>query len=611
MENFWRRVFISVLTCLIVLDGAMHTAVRVTSTFLLVILIFIMMILSMISFVSKASDNTIVVPDDYPTIQAAIVAAADGSTIMVKPGTYKECLTIRKTLKIIGGGSNSTTIESAGQADTVAIARGVVGAVLKGFSVQGNGEAPWSGIYVGGLNNTVEDTVVTGHYYGIQMWDCSGNILRNNNMTGNTCNLRVYGLSPSQFLQDIDSSNRVNGKPVLYWINQQNRSVPLDVGFVGLVNSSRIVVRDLKLSNNLAGVLLAYTTNSLIMNVTAVNNEIGLWIVCSYNNMIMESNFSGNRWDGIQTISSSGNTIVGNRINGNVEDGVRLSHSFDILHSYSENNTVAGNLVSDNIDGLYLEKSNYNVVEGNAVKLNTNSGIVLDESSGNLLCENTVVNNAHGVSVSTSRDKLYHNNFMNNSVQVGSFSFFLPSLNVWDGGYPFGGNYWSDYNGTDLYMGRYQNETGSDGIGDIAYSIDANNADHYPLMGMFSDFNATSEYHVQTICNSSIFGFQFNGTAISFNVESRNDIASFCRICIPRALLNQDYRVFINGTEAVYSQLPGSNATQDYLYFILNDRTQEVVIMPEFPTYTVPLSFSTATLLVAMACRRKKSDTEA
>jgi PKD repeat protein len=34
----------------------------------------------------------------------------------------------------------------------------------------------------------------------------------------------------------------------------------------------------------------------------------------------------------------------------------------------------------------------------------------------------------------------------------------------------------------DLFVGRFQNETGSDGIGDIPYIIDTDNQDHYPLI---------------------------------------------------------------------------------------------------------------------------------
>jgi outer membrane protein assembly factor BamB len=54
--------------------------------------------------------------------------------------------------------------------------------------------------------------------------------------------------------------------------------------------------------------------------------------------------------------------------------------------------------------------------------------------------------------------------------------------NVWDDGYPSGGNYWSDYAGSDLFSGSNQNELGNDGIGDTPYIIDSDNLDRYPLM---------------------------------------------------------------------------------------------------------------------------------
>jgi hypothetical protein len=59
----------------------------------------------------KGEHRTIVVPDDYPTISAAIGNATDGDTIFIKKCTYEENpLEINKTLSLIGEGADSTKI---------------------------------------------------------------------------------------------------------------------------------------------------------------------------------------------------------------------------------------------------------------------------------------------------------------------------------------------------------------------------------------------------------------------------------------------------------------------------------------------------------------------
>jgi len=73
------------------------------------------------------------------------------------------------------------------------------------------------------------------------------------------------------------------------------------------------------------------------------------------------------------------------------------------------------------------------------------------------------------------------NDFEDNSLHVEGGDLAL-NANLWDNGYPAGGNYWDTYVGVDNFNGISQNEIGSDGIGDIPYQITTANIDHYPLM---------------------------------------------------------------------------------------------------------------------------------
>ena len=73
------------------------------------------------------------------------------------------------------------------------------------------------------------------------------------------------------------------------------------------------------------------------------------------------------------------------------------------------------------------------------------------------------------------------NDFENNYIHVEGGDY-ASIANVWDNGYPSGGNYWDVYEGGDYYKGFDQNETGSDGIGDTPYQITTTNVDRYPLM---------------------------------------------------------------------------------------------------------------------------------
>lgn len=89
----------------------------------------------------------ITVPDDYPTIQAAIDAAKPGDLIQVRPGTYQENITLDKAVTLtaesfdpLNPTSNNATIEGAGDGPTIMIPSGMTQMpTVRGFVIQGGG----------------------------------------------------------------------------------------------------------------------------------------------------------------------------------------------------------------------------------------------------------------------------------------------------------------------------------------------------------------------------------------------------------------------------------------------------------------------------------------
>jgi len=60
------------------------------------------MIIPLSSLQLSSAASALVVPTQFPTIQAAINAASSGNTVKVLPGTYTEQITINKNLTLMG-----------------------------------------------------------------------------------------------------------------------------------------------------------------------------------------------------------------------------------------------------------------------------------------------------------------------------------------------------------------------------------------------------------------------------------------------------------------------------------------------------------------------------
>lgn len=287
--------------------------------------------------------------------------------------------------------------------------------------------------------------------HGLHLYNTCNNTMRNNALFGNYGNFGVDGSILEHFIHDIDTSNSAGHKSIYYWVNRHDEEVPWRAGYVALVNCSNIIAKGMTLQRNRDGALLAYTTNSSIMDS-----------LIRYNNY------------GFRLINSSNNILAGNTVSHCHESGIRLYES--------SNNEIFHNTVSDQPIGLYARYSSNNTIS--------------------------------------------HNNFFNNTHEDVSHPF--PSLvNVWDLGYPLGGNYWSDYNGSDSYSGPYQNESGSDGIGDTPYIIDDYNNDSYPIMSMLGTDIQRDVAILNVTANSTVVVL---GKSILISVEGKNQGHHFTEV---------------------------------------------------------------------------------
>ncbi len=404
---------------------------------------------------------------------------------------------------------------------------------VKGCSLSNN----LQGILLLFSNNTsIVDNNITGNAYGIYEWIYSNNntivgntlednlngiylaevtkftTMRNNSISGGQMNFgippQIYSLSLAnsanmdplvELVNDIDVSNTVDGRSIIYWINQHDQKVPTDAGCVILINCTNILVEGLNLSKNVQGVLAVASNNTII-----TDNSISDTVYAIDAKGYRYWSLADDEWSSVDYTSFDTtvkrNIIVDNgvgmRISSNssiITNNTLLRDPLGIYLPDTFGSIISGNLVSGSDIWSLLEMHRFPEMapffpEEAWVDLSPELrmlevGAMILGSSNNLIHDNTFADSFVGISTIAlytygSLNLIFHNNMINDTFPAAH----APGINIWNNAYPSGGNYWSDYNGTDLYSGPYQNETGSDGIGDTPYTIDTINIDWYPLV---------------------------------------------------------------------------------------------------------------------------------
>ncbi len=157
----------------------------------LVIVFFFGMSLVLVSnsVVKADSPKTLVVPDQYPTIQEAIGNASAGDTVYVKDGIYNITgftgITINKSVSLIGQDNQATTIEgTASYYANALIDITVDNVVLSGFTIISSFyptaiHLPNSNCKI--TNNKIENS----EFAGIDSEVSDNNVISSNSITNN------------------------------------------------------------------------------------------------------------------------------------------------------------------------------------------------------------------------------------------------------------------------------------------------------------------------------------------------------------------------------------------------------------------------------------------
>jgi len=587
---------------------------------------------------------------NYTTIQDAINApeTLDGHTIFVEEGKYYEHVIVNKSLSLVGENISTTIIDGNFTGNPITIVASHVNVtnftvqeawlgtwyIFNGYGIymsagtsynnishniiannlmygimlnasshniiydnivrdnNGSGLTMWSshnnmifnntiedcGLIIGGsgivivnsTENVVYDNIVLDNGgLGIALIISGHNQLYNNNMAGNRYNFEMTGISKPDFNNSIEMSNLVDGKHICCLQGVKNVVVDsqLNIATLYIIDSENITMKDLVLTKNGVGLFLWQTNDSRIENVTVSGNMQGVDITLCSNIRVCSCSITNNDNGGIYANCSLMCSISGNEIKANGDYGARIDYSSNV--SISRNN----------------------------ITKTRGDGIMIAYGGNNSISENTIAENFNGVRMFSAYDnKFYHNNFIQNRPQVELYD---PSSCIWDNGLE--GNYWSDYDGID---------SNQDGIGDTSHILNADNTDHFPLMGTFNSFNALLDYHVEVISNSTVENFKYfeSNSTIKLYVSNMttNQTFGFCRVCIPHDLMFEPFNVTINSTNPIYwNYTLYDNGTHRWIYFEYNHSELEITIMPEFPSFIILPLFMMATLLSLIVYKRK------
>ena len=230
----------------------------------------------------NAASKTIIVPDNYPTIGAAIGNASQGDTILVKKGEYRENPIIDKPLSIVSEEANGAVVVGSGGVERGAkpvFTLAADGITLSGFTIQSVNYSSATyyatGVNIAGDNCTLSGNNIAGTYYGVFCSVQSSTTIVHNNITATLKDaIRICGGSRNTVSGNLITGNVASG-------------VAID-GYSDTISGNAI-------RGNGRGIGLGASYSVVYGNNLTGNSESGMYFGAS-DSVVASNNFTQSKW---------------------------------------------------------------------------------------------------------------------------------------------------------------------------------------------------------------------------------------------------------------------------------------------------------------------------
>ncbi|MFW6382684.1 MAG: nitrous oxide reductase family maturation protein NosD [Haloferacaceae archaeon] len=331
------------------------------------------------------SDGTATVDGrTYDTIRAAISAAEPGDTVVLE-GAFEERVDVRTDDVRLVAGEEGAVVDGGAEGRVLTVSGENV--TVEGVWIRNSGREVGdedAGVFVDGDDATLRSLRITESAYGIWIDDVDGVTVADVRIEGRE------GVYPA--------TDRGNG--------------------IHLYSTAETTIRDSEITGVRDGIYFSWSTDVLAENNSIWNARYGVHYMYSDDNRLVD-NVAADNGVGFALMVSEGLEVQNNTAIRNTDDSGHGIMAKDI-----EDSTIAGNVLVENRNGLFVYNAQDNAVVDNLVLANDVGIHVTAGSDGQRVTGNSFVANGEPAYTTTK------------------------SLLVWNDSAE--GNYWSDARTADL-----------------------------------------------------------------------------------------------------------------------------------------------------------------